>query len=96
MPKNNLRLDVKLFAGAATFGFGWGLAGLCPGPGMIDFFTMSHCIIWVPCLAIGQVGTDLTTKLIGKIFKKNVKACDECEPKPDGSLQQQSKVDPHP
>ena len=25
-------LDVKLLAGAAIFGIGWGLAGYCPGP----------------------------------------------------------------
>ncbi|MBH5321717.1 DUF6691 family protein [Aurantiacibacter sediminis] len=26
-------LDVKLIGGAALFGIGWGVAGLCPGPG---------------------------------------------------------------
>ncbi|MDB4974359.1 MAG: YeeE/YedE family protein [Myxococcaceae bacterium] len=28
-------LDGKLFAGAAMFGVGWGLAGLCPGPALV-------------------------------------------------------------
>lgn len=27
-------LDARLIAGAAIFGVGWGLAGLCPGPGI--------------------------------------------------------------
>lgn len=27
-------LDVRLIAGSALFGIGWGLAGLCPGPGV--------------------------------------------------------------
>ena len=27
-------LDMKLVAGAALFGIGWGLAGLCPGPAL--------------------------------------------------------------
>ena len=30
------RLDVKLLAGAAIFGIGWGIVGLCPGPAIAD------------------------------------------------------------
>lgn len=28
---NNSRLDARLLSGAALFGIGWGIAGLCPG-----------------------------------------------------------------
>ncbi len=28
---NSSRIDLRLIAGAATFGAGWGLAGMCPG-----------------------------------------------------------------
>lgn len=28
-------LDVRLIGGAAVFGIGWGLAGLCPGPALV-------------------------------------------------------------
>jgi uncharacterized membrane protein YedE/YeeE len=28
-------LDGALIAGAAVFGVGWGLGGLCPGPGLV-------------------------------------------------------------
>jgi uncharacterized membrane protein YedE/YeeE len=28
-------LDVRLLAGAAIFGVGWGLGGLCPGPALV-------------------------------------------------------------
>ncbi len=28
----NKRIDNKLISGAAIFGLGWGLAGICPGP----------------------------------------------------------------
>jgi len=29
-------LDPKLIGGAALFGVGWGLGGMCPGPGLVD------------------------------------------------------------
>lgn len=29
-------LDARLFAGAALFGVGWGLAGMCPGPAVTN------------------------------------------------------------
>lgn len=29
------RVDTRLLAGAAIFGIGWGLGGLCPGPGIV-------------------------------------------------------------
>lgn len=28
-------LDVRLILGAALFGIGWGLGGVCPGPGLV-------------------------------------------------------------
>jgi uncharacterized membrane protein YedE/YeeE len=30
------RLDTRLLGGAALFGVGWGVAGLCPGPAIAD------------------------------------------------------------
>ena len=32
-PRNTL--DVSLLAGAAIFGIGWGMSGICPGPALI-------------------------------------------------------------
>jgi len=29
-------IDLKLVGGAALFGIGWGLAGICPGPGLVN------------------------------------------------------------
>jgi len=51
-------IDARLVVGAAIFGLGWGLSGLCPGPGVICFFSMTHAILWVPSLAIGSVLDD--------------------------------------
>lgn len=31
---SNRKIDAKLISGAAIFGAGWGLAGICPGPAM--------------------------------------------------------------
>jgi len=33
---HNRTLDARLLGGAALFGVGWGLAGLCPGPAVVD------------------------------------------------------------
>lgn len=32
-------LDTRLISGAALFGVGWGIAGLCPGPAIADLAT---------------------------------------------------------
>jgi uncharacterized membrane protein YedE/YeeE len=29
-------LDARLIVGSAVFGIGWGLGGLCPGPGIVS------------------------------------------------------------
>ena len=29
-------IDARLLGGAAVFGVGWGLAGVCPGPALVD------------------------------------------------------------
>lgn len=35
-PRLPRRLDARLLGGAALFGLGWGLAGICPGPALVD------------------------------------------------------------
>ncbi len=34
-------IDRKLVAGAAIFGLGWGVAGFCPGPGLVSLVSLS-------------------------------------------------------
>ncbi len=31
----NTRIDKRLVIGSLTFGIGWGIAGFCPGPGLV-------------------------------------------------------------
>ncbi len=37
-------LDKNLIAGAALFGIGWGLIGICPGPAIVNFVTLDTSI----------------------------------------------------
>ena len=38
-------LDKKLILGAAIFGVGWGLAGICPGPSLVALNTLQGEIV---------------------------------------------------
>ena len=48
------RIDARLVSGAAIFGVGWGLAGLCPGPAWSVLGTGSGTIlIFVAAMLVG-------------------------------------------
>jgi uncharacterized membrane protein YedE/YeeE len=46
-------VDIKLILGTFIFGLGWGIGGLCPGPGMIDFFSVPYVVFWIIGLLLG-------------------------------------------
>jgi len=53
-------IDRPLLTGAALFGIGWGLVGLCPGPAIADLATASPgVIVFVIAMAIGMAAHDL-------------------------------------
>ena len=53
-------IDGPLVTGAALFGIGWGLIGLCPGPAITNLATLSPgVIIFVIAMAVGMVVHDL-------------------------------------
>jgi len=53
-------IDVRLAAGAALFGIGWGLSGLCPGPALENLATLSpRLIVFVAAMALGMVTHDM-------------------------------------
>lgn len=49
-------LDQRLLTGAALFGVGWGLAGLCPGPALVDLVAGPRTIlVFVAAMVAGLV-----------------------------------------
>ena len=49
-------INANLVIGAALFGFGWGIGGLCPGPSIMQssVFTIDIWLIWFPFMIFGQ------------------------------------------
>jgi uncharacterized protein len=47
-------IDLRLVAGAAIFGIGWGLAGLCPGPALVGALTSLHASVFVVAMVVGM------------------------------------------
>ena len=39
------KVDSRLISGAAIFGVGWGLAGICPGPAIANISSGSYIIL---------------------------------------------------
>lgn len=55
IPTKNVNPDLRLLFGSAIFGIGWGISGLCPGPGIVNMFVLTHAVFWVISMAIGQI-----------------------------------------
>ncbi|MGD0723865.1 MAG: YeeE/YedE family protein [Roseiarcus sp.] len=55
-------IDAPLIVGALVFGIGWGLAGICPGPGIVDVgFLDPRAVVFVAAMAAGM----LAHRLVG-------------------------------
>lgn len=49
-------IDLRLLIGAAIFGIGWGLAGFCPGPGIVSAASgSSNAVLFVAAMTVGAV-----------------------------------------
>lgn len=60
-----LPVDGRLVAGAAIFGIGWGLVGLCPGPALTSLsFGALSALIFVAAMLIGMA----VQRVVGMFF----------------------------
>ncbi len=56
-------LDFSLLGGAALFGVGWGLVGLCPGPALASLFRgSSELSSFVGAMLVGVIGFRFFTR----------------------------------
>ena len=48
-------IDARLLAGAGLFGVGWGLAGFCPGPGLVTAATGARqSLVFLASMLVGM------------------------------------------
>tara|TARA_R110002020_G_scaffold57090_4_gene157334 strand:+ start:276 stop:719 length:444 start_codon:yes stop_codon:yes gene_type:complete len=53
LPKTSL-IDSRLILGAALFGVGWGIGGLCPGPAIVALPLLAPgTLVFVPAMLVG-------------------------------------------
>ncbi len=54
-PPEKTRIDLPLVGGAAIFGVGWGMSGICPGPAIaLIAFWPSSLLIYLVALFVGS------------------------------------------
>ncbi|WP_293370187.1 DUF6691 family protein [Nevskia sp.] len=59
-------LDLQLLIGAALFGIGWGIAGLCPGPAIANLAAGSpQILLFVAAMVGGMWLRDRTVSITG-------------------------------
>ena len=59
-------IDAPLVVGSLIFGIGWGLSGICPGPGIVDVgFLDWRALVFVVSMAAGMMIERLIVDALG-------------------------------
>ncbi|AMO95270.1 sulfur transport family protein [Collimonas fungivorans] len=57
------RIDRRLLIGSALFGAGWGIAGICPGPGLVDLgMGETKALVFVAAMLAGMAVFEIAEK----------------------------------
>lgn len=64
-------IDLKLVAGAAIFGLGWGLGGFCPGPGLVSSMSgAASALVFVVAMLGSMFATSKVEAYLGKLRER--------------------------
>jgi uncharacterized membrane protein YedE/YeeE len=64
LPKAS-QIDRRLVVGSLLFGVGWGLAGFCPGPGLVSMFSgQPKAAVFVAAMVVGMVVFEVADRYI--------------------------------
>ena len=59
------QIDKRLVVGGLLFGIGWGLAGFCPGPGLVSLASGElKALVFVAAMVAGMLGFEITDRLV--------------------------------
>ncbi len=62
-PRLSRQIDKRLVTGSLLFGAGWGLAGFCPGPGLVALGMVEpKALVFVAAMLVGMVIFELLEK----------------------------------
>ncbi|GAB3524131.1 YeeE/YedE family protein [Photobacterium alginatilyticum] len=70
----NRMIDKKLVGGAAMFGLGWGIAGICPGPAVTSISGLNpSMLVFIAAMLLGMVIANLAVNKYGKAKPEEVR-----------------------